>query len=97
MRIENIRLLAKTLDKLNSKHHVQRFEVVEVLDNEERRPKIRFVESGDREGEDVYLALGQTEAGRRLAVFFIHKLNNDALIITARNMTQREREQYARK
>jgi hypothetical protein len=36
-------------------------------------PKFRFVENGDREDENVYIALGQTEAGRYLTVLFIHK------------------------
>jgi hypothetical protein len=40
------------------------------------------VEKGEREGEDVYMALGQTEAGRYLTVLFIHKKTKDALSLT---------------
>lgn len=54
-------------------------------------------ESGKVEGEDLYNALGKTEAGRHLSVFFIKKLGNRALIITARNMNQRERKRYEKK
>ena len=70
MRIEGIIWLRDVVDKLISKHHVETYEVEEVLNS---KPKIRFIEKGDREGEDVYLALGQTNAGRYLAVLFIYK------------------------
>ena len=54
-------------------------------------------ESGDVEGEDLYNALGRTDSGRYLSVFFIKKLNNRALIITARDMNRRERLRYEKK
>jgi uncharacterized DUF497 family protein len=59
--------------------------------------KFRFVEKGDRHGEDVYLALGRTAAGRYLAVLFIHKQFNEALIVSARDMANKERQQYGKK
>jgi hypothetical protein len=61
------------------------------------RPRYRFVESGYRPGEDVYSASGQTDAGRYLIVFFIHKLDNTALILSARDMDKKERRHYERK
>jgi uncharacterized DUF497 family protein len=39
--------------------------------------------------------LGQTDAGRGLAVFFIYKSGGKALIISARDMSDRERKNYA--
>jgi predicted NBD/HSP70 family sugar kinase len=42
-------------------------------------------------------ALGRTESGRCLSVFFIRKLGNKALIITARDMNTRERRRYEKK
>ena len=63
----------------------------------EKTPKIRFVEKGEREGEDVYLALGQTDAGRFLSVLFIYKLTQAALIVSARDMANKERKQYGKK
>ena len=45
-------------------------------------------------GEDIYLALGQTDAGRYLAVFFIHKRSHDAIVISARDMDGKERNEY---
>jgi hypothetical protein len=67
-------------DKLESKHHVHAFEAEQVLLS---KPRVYFVEKGRIEGEDVYLALGQTDAGRYLAVFFIYKQNRVALVISA--------------
>lgn len=50
-----------------------------------------------RRGEDVYAALGQTEAGRYLIVFFIVKARHHALVLSARDMTQSERRRYERR
>ena len=61
------------------------------------KPKFRFVEKGEREGEDVYLALGQTDAGRYLAVLFIYKKTKEALVLSARNTARKERRQYGKK
>ena len=36
-------------------------EVEEIFD---RRPRYRYIETGDIQGEDLYAAMGQTEAGR---------------------------------
>ncbi|MFQ5343083.1 MAG: BrnT family toxin [Anaerolineae bacterium] len=94
MKIEGIIWLRDVVDKLTSKHNVETYEVEEVLNS---RPKIRFVEKGDREGEDVYLALGQTDAGRYLIVLFIHKQTREALVLSARDMAPKERKQYGRK
>jgi len=94
MKIENFIWLPHIVDKLTFKHHVETSEVEEIFDIS---PKIRFARKGDRKGEDVYMALGQSEAGRYLAVVFIHKQNNDALILSARDMEPRERRQYGRK
>jgi len=82
------------VDKLTWKHQVDPEEVEEALNN---RPKIRFVEKGERKGEDVYLALGQTDAGRYLAVLFIYKKTKEALILSAREMANKERRQYGKK
>jgi len=93
MKIENFIWLQDIIDKLAFKHQVEAIEVEEVFDN---RPKIRFVQKGNRKGEDVYMALGRSAAGRYLAVIFIIKKNN-ALILSARDMATKERKQYGRK
>jgi len=94
VRIEGIVWLRDVVDKLISKHQVETYEVEEVLNG---KPKIRFVEKGEREGEDVYLALGQTDSGRYLAVLFIYKQTKEALILSARDMAAKERRRYGKK
>ncbi len=94
MKLRGIIWLREIVDKLAFKHHVETHEVEEVLSN---RPKIRFVEKGDRKDENVYLALGRTQAGRYLAILFIYKRTREALILSARNMAVKERRQYAKK
>lgn len=94
MKIEGIIWLRDVVDKLATKHHVEPDEVEEVLNG---RPKFRFVEKGERKGEDVYMALGRSQAGRYLAVLFIYKETKEALVLSARDMARREREQYGKK
>jgi uncharacterized protein len=43
------------------------------------------------------MAPGRTDAGRYIAVLFIHKKSNDALILSARDMAAKERKQYGKK
>jgi uncharacterized DUF497 family protein len=96
MPIENIRhhLVAGDIEKINAKHRVTQDEVREVL----RSPAhFRFVEKGHRRGENVYAAMGQTSAGRYLIVFFVRKKTQQALIVSARDMTDSERKRYEKK
>lgn len=94
MKIEGIIWLQTIVDQLAVKHKVETYEVEEVLSG---NPKFRFVEKGDREGEDVYMALSQAEDGRYLVVLFIYKSTKEALILSARYMADKERKLYARK
>jgi uncharacterized DUF497 family protein len=94
MRISGIIWLRDVIDKLAFKHGVEQDEVEEVFGN---RPKFRFLEKGARAGEDVYVALGQSSAGRYLAVMFIYKKSKDALILSARAMARKERRLYGKK
>ena len=94
MEIEEIMWLRDVVDKLDYKHHVEIHEVEEVFINQ---PKYRFVEKGNRKGENVYLALGRTLAGRYLSVLFIYKVTKEALILSARSMAKKERRQYEKK
>ncbi|MBU0701236.1 BrnT family toxin [bacterium] len=94
MRIEGVIWIREVVDKLIFKHGVETYEVEEVLNG---KPKIRFVEKGDREDENVYLALGQTDSGRYMVVLFIYKQTKEALILSARDMAEKERKQYGKK
>ncbi len=94
MRIRELIWLDEIVEKLAVKHRVAPHEVEEVLLN---KPKFRFVEKGNTKGEDVYLALGQTYAGRYLTVLFIYKSFSQALVLSARDMANKERKMYGRK
>uniref|UniRef100_A0A7C4KJY7 BrnT family toxin n=1 Tax=Anaerolinea thermolimosa TaxID=229919 RepID=A0A7C4KJY7_9CHLR len=94
MRICQIVWLDAIVEKIAGKHAVDVSEVEEVL---QRTPLFLFVEKGKRKGEDVYMALGTTEAGRYLAVLFIYKNDGNALVLSARDMADRERKRYGRK
>jgi uncharacterized DUF497 family protein len=59
--------------------------------------RFRFIETGDVEGEDLYAAMGRTAAGRYLIIYFVYKTTKEALIISAREMTRREKRAYAKK
>jgi hypothetical protein len=94
MRIEEVLWIEPIVEKLWRKHHVETDEVEEVLAG---RPKIRRVEEGYQPDEHLFLALGRTDAGRYLSVFFIHKSDDRALVVSARDMSLAERKSYERK
>jgi len=82
-------------DKLESKHHVTVREARQVLLS---KPRIRFAEKGHIEGNDAYGGFGQTFGGRYLSVFFVYKpATKTAIIISARDMSNKERKAYGRK
>jgi uncharacterized protein len=63
----------------------------------QRRPLVKFVERGQQAGEDVYAAYGRTVAGRYLIIFFIAKPDKAALIISGRDMNDKERKAYGKR
>ena len=76
------------------KHGVSSEEIREVFANE---PKRRLVERGHVPGEEKYFALGRTDAGRLLVVFYINKGGGLVMPISAYTMPRRMRKQYERK
>jgi uncharacterized DUF497 family protein len=94
MHVSGVIWLRDIVDKLVWKHRVTIDEVEEVLSPSSH---YRFIETGDVAGEDLYAAMGQTEAGRYLVVFFVYKTKGEALIISARDMTRKERRSYGKK
>ncbi|VAW34609.1 hypothetical protein MNBD_CHLOROFLEXI01-2265 [hydrothermal vent metagenome] len=94
MYIVDIIWLPQVIDKLAWKHNVTPEEVDQVLF---RRPSYRKVQKGHVPGENVYAALGRTDSGRYLVVFFIYKANREALVLSARDMDKKERRKYERK
>lgn len=82
-------------EKLAVKHRVTLREVQQVL---LATPRFRFVEKGYTEGNDVYAAFGQSFGGRYLVVFFVYKPDTvTTIVISARDMTDKERRAYGRK
>ena len=94
MKITGVIWLRNVIDKLLWKHNVTTDEVEKVF---AQSPRDRYIETGDIEGEDLYAAMGQTEEGRYLIVYFVHKLTGEALIVSARDMTKKERRSYGKK
>ena len=94
MKITECLWLDQFVDKIIRKHHVSPEEVEEALF---AKPYIRKVESGEVKGEDLYIAFGRTGAGRYLSVLFVLKKDRRALVISARDMTKRERKQYGKR
>jgi uncharacterized DUF497 family protein len=81
------------LYKLDRQHDVDWEEVEEVFRGKPRMFRLEI----DHYGERRYLALGQTDAGRYLSVIFVFDVPNKAKVITARDMTIRERRRYRRR
>ena len=91
MKIRSIIWLPEVIEKLEVKHGVIVEEVEEVFE-----PGLAFRRGprGKRRGENLYKAYGQTETGRYLFIVFIYKLNRKALILSPRDMTDKERRLY---
>jgi uncharacterized DUF497 family protein len=81
----------RLVEKIAEKHDVSTDEVEQVIFSE---PHVRFAEKGRVEGENLYVAYGQTSAGRYLVIFFIRKHETAAMPISARDMTPAERRYY---
>lgn len=94
MEIHEILWLDEVVAKIEHKHRVSTDEVEQVVHG---RPLVKRLERGRVAGEDLYVALGRTDAGRCLSVFFICKEGNRALVISARDMDRKERRLYGRK
>ncbi len=93
MKIAKILWKNQFIEKLERKHAVSTNEVEEIFDN----AHFDFVAKGHVVGENVYWALGQTDAGRYLTVFFIYKTGGTAMPISARDMNRKERKRYEKK
>jgi len=93
MYIQDVVWLEEVEDKIIRKHQVWPEEAEQALMN---HPHVRFMERGHRPGEDLYAAFGQTDVGRYLAVYFI-KPHNAALVVTARDMTEKEKRSYGKR
>jgi len=94
MIIEGFIWFADIVDKIETKHGVTTSEAENIFT---KKPFFNKIKKGHIRGEDLYRALGQTDSGRYLTVFFIYKETHDALVISARDMTDKERKNYAKR
>ncbi len=94
MQIKSLIWLPEIIEKLDVKHGVSVEEVEEVFEFD---PFFHRGPRGQRPGENLYMAYGQTETGRYLFIVFIYKLNRHALILSARDMTGAERQLYQKR
>lgn len=94
MIIEGFIWFADIVDKIETKHGVTTSEAEIIFT---RKTLFNRIKKGNVRGEDLYRALGQTDSGRYLAVFFIYKATHEALVISARDMTDKERKNYAKR
>ncbi len=79
------------LDKNWIKHRVSRLEIEQVFFN---RPLLVAVDEQHSQGEQRFFALGRTEVGRGL--FIVFTVRRDLIrVISARDMSRRERRVYA--
>jgi hypothetical protein len=81
-------------EKILRKHRVDEDEITDIL--ADRQTSFRKLQKGRVVGEDIFGAYGQTDSGRYLSVFFIHKINQDAFVLSARDMNNKERNRYAK-
>ncbi len=88
MKIERISWDQETVDHI-SNHSVSPEDVEEALFNDEDPPLIM------RGKEDKYLAYGRTHGGRLLLIVWVSRYRRTK-IITARDMTHKERRFYRR-
>ena len=91
MIVTDVVWLEQFAEKIEHKHRVSRNEEEQVFLN---RPRFQFAERGHVPGEDLYRAIGRTDGGRYLIVFFIRKQGGRALLISARDSTRQERKHY---
>ena len=92
MFIDNVIWLDEILDKIKRKHDVNPQEVEQVLlgNVKCRRDK----KSKINPEEYIYRAFGRTYSGRYLFIVFIYKPKNTALVLTARDMSNKEKDYY---
>lgn len=94
MHIRQVVIREKYSEKIWRKHRVDEDEIIDIL--VDRQPSFRKLQRGHVAGEDLFGAYGQTDSGRYLSIFFIHKINQDAFVISARDMNNKERNRYAK-
>ncbi len=89
--MKDIIWIDRFVSKIEKKHGVTPKEVEEALLS---GTVFHRAKRGRVNGEDVYVAYGKSHAGRYLFIVFVYKSSNTGLIISARDMTVKERKYY---
>jgi len=92
LKISRIIWLEDIVEKLLRKHNVEEREVIDVLEN---KPLFQRKEVDYNLGEDVYTAFSLTNRKRLLSVFFVYTQDRRTIIISDRDMLEKERRRYA--
>jgi len=94
MHINGFVWLPDVVEKLIVRHQVSIEEAEQAFNTDSR---FRFVAKGRRnKDEALYSAYGTTDPGRYLIIFFIHKPGGLALVVSGRDMDDKERKWYER-
>ena len=95
IRIKIIKLIWQNniVAKIQKKHNVALTEVEEFFQN---KPKFRRGPKGNHIKENIYYAFGRSNANRLLFVVFVFKKNNEALILSVRDMDNKEKSVYSK-
>ena len=94
MKIRDTIWLQRVVDKLLVKHDVTTEEVDAAI---HRLSHVKRLEKGHFENEDLFSGFGRSDAGRYLTIFFIYKSTQEALIISARESTKREKRYHGKR
>jgi|GEM_PF-678731 len=95
MKITELIWLDNVIGKIESKHHCPPTDAIRSLYQQAKGQKD---ETEDISVERMFIGhLGRQKPGVTEQVFFIHKRTNKALILSARDMDEKERKSYARK
>lgn len=86
MKISEIIWIAHFVAKIESKHGLSTDEVEQIFRD---RPRIEFAERGNVKGQDLYRAIGQTDSGRCLVVFFIQTPRSGSDHLSTRSKSAR--------
>ena len=94
MKIKECLWLDNFVDKIIRKDNVSPEEVEQALSND---PFIERLEGGHVKGKDLFIGFGRTNAGRYLSLLFVLKRDKRVLVISARDMTKKERKKYGKR
>lgn len=92
-----IRWRQDRISHIEQKHGITPEEVEEAVFDDPQAILLRGPRSKNRNDSYIYYVLGRTASGRYLVVVLLDQGEGIALLVTARDMSQKERRQYRRR